>query len=164
LYNYRDLSTIATSTKNNLIKVECTKTYSSFQVLGRKEIVANFSSGIIISDGGGILLQEVEHRTGILHGFAKCFTDHRDRRRIEHSVFSLVSQRVTGLALENEYLNDHDHLTKDQMLVIAVSKTDSTGIDRKSVKDKGRPLTRKSTLNKLELTPPNATPKSNYKK
>jgi len=50
------------------MKTECTKTYSSFQVLGRKEIVADFSGGTLTSDGGGILLREVEHRTGILHG------------------------------------------------------------------------------------------------
>ena len=70
------------------MKTECTKTYSSFQVLGRKEIVADFNCGTITSDGGGILLREVEHRTGLLHGFAKYFTDHSDKRRIEHSVFS----------------------------------------------------------------------------
>ena len=146
------------------MKTECTKTYSSFQVLGRKEIVADFSGGTITSDGGGILLREVEHRTGILHGFAECFTDHRDRRRIEHSVFSLISQRVIGLALGYEDLNDHDHLAKDQMLAIAVGKTDPTGMDRKSDRDKGKPLAGKSTLNRLELTPADATSKSSYKK
>ena len=65
---------------------------------------------------------------------------------------SLVSQRVIGLALGYEDLNDHDQLAKDQMLAIAVGKTDPTGMDRKSEKDKGKPLAGKSTLNRLELT------------
>lgn len=76
------------------MKTECTRIYNSFQALGRREIVADFSGGTITSDEGGLLLREVEQRTGILQRFAKCFTDYRDAKRIEHSVLSLVSQRV----------------------------------------------------------------------
>ena len=104
------------------MKTECTRMYDSFQALGRREIVADFSGGTITSDGGGLLLREVEQRTAILQRFAQCFTDYRDEKRIEHSVLSLVSQRVIGLALGYEDLNDHDHLAKDQMLAIAVGK------------------------------------------
>lgn len=147
------------------MKTECTKSYSTFQALGRREIIADFNGGTITSDGGGcLLLREIEQRTGILQRFAKCFVDHRDKRRIEHSVLSLVSQRVIGLALGYEDLNDHDDLAKDQMLAIAVGKTDPTGMDRKSAQDKGKPLAGKSTLNRLELTPANANSKSPYKK
>ncbi len=67
------------------MKTECTKKCSSFQALGKREIVADFSGGTITSDGGGLILREIEHRTGILERFAQCFTDHRDERRIEHS-------------------------------------------------------------------------------
>ena len=81
------------------MKTECTKKYSPFQALGRREIIADFSGGTITSDGGGLLLREIEQRTGILQRFAGCFIDYRDKRRIEHSVLSLVSQRVIGLAL-----------------------------------------------------------------
>ena len=77
---------------------------------------------------------------------------------------SLVSQRVIGLALGYEDLNDHDFLAKDQMLAIAVGKEDPTGMDRKSEQDKGKPLAGKSTLNRLELTPATATSDSPYKK
>ncbi|NNK14563.1 MAG: IS1380 family transposase [Desulfofustis sp.] len=146
------------------MKTECTKIQRSFQALGRREIVADFSGGTITSDGGGLLLREVEQRTAILQRFADCFTDHRQAKRIEHDVLSLVSQRVIGLALGYEDLNDHDQLAKDQMLAIAVGKTDPTGMDRMSVKDKGKPLAGKSTLNRLELTSPDATAKSTYKK
>ena len=106
----------------------------------------------------------MEQRTNILHRFSQCFTDHRDQRRIEHRVLTLVSQRVFGLALGDEDLNDHDHLASDKMLAVAVGKTDPTGMDHKSEKDQGKPLAGKSTLNRLELTPANATCKSTYKK
>ena len=146
------------------MKTECTKNYSSFQALGRREIVADFSGGTITSDGGALILREVEQRTTVLQRFAQCFTDYRDEKRIEHSVLSLVSQRVIGLALGYEDLNDHDELASDKMLAIAVGKNDPTGMDRKSVKDQGKPLAGKSTLNRLELTPANAAAKSAYKK
>ncbi len=102
--------------KGDLIKTECTKEYSPFQALGRRKVVADFSGGTITSDGGGLLLREVEERNGILHCFAQCFTDHRDQRRIEHSVLSLVPQRVFGLTLGYEDLNDHDQLASDKLL------------------------------------------------
>ena len=146
------------------MKTECTKDYGSFEALGRREIVADFSGGTITSDGGALLLREVEQRTRILQRFAQCFTDYRDEKRIEHHVLTLVSQRVIGLALGYEDLNDHDHLASDKMLAIAVGKTDPTGMDRKSAKDLGKPLAGKSTLNRLELTPVEATSKSAYKK
>ena len=146
------------------MKTECTRKHDSFQALGKREIVADFNGGTITSDGGSLLLREVEQRTSILSRFADCFTDHRDEKRVEHSVLSLVAQRVIGLALGYEDLNDHDHLAKDQMLAIAVGKSDPTGMDRKSEQDKGKPLAGKSTLNRLELTPADATAKSPYKK
>ena len=146
------------------MKTECTRNNNSFQALGKREIVADFSGGTITSDGGGLLLREVEQRTAVLQRFAKCFTDYRDEKRIEHSILNLVSQRVIGLALGYEDLNDHDHLAKDQMLAIVVGKTDPTGMDRKSEQDKGKPLAGKSTLNRLELTPADATAQSPYKK
>ncbi len=92
------------------------------------------------------------------------FSDYRQKNRIEHDVLSLVSQRVIGLALGYENLNDHDQLAQDQMLAVAVGKRDPTGMERLSEKDKGKPLAGKSTLNRLELTAPNATAKSAYKK
>lgn len=146
------------------MKTECTKVLSSFQALGKREIVADFNGGTITSDGGALLLREVEKRTSILNRFAKCFTDNRDQTRLEHDVLSLVSQRVLGLALGYEDLNDHDHLAKDQMLAIAVGKTDPTGMHRRRDQDKGKPLAGKSTLNRLELSTPEAATTSNYKK
>lgn len=100
-----------------------------------------------------MLLREIEQRTAILQRIFECFTDFRKKNRVEHNVLSLVSQRVIGLALGYEDLNDHDQLAKDQMLAIAVGKNDPTGMDRASERDKGKLLAGNSTLNRLELTP-----------
>ncbi len=129
------------------MKTECTEVEGVFQALGKREIVANFNGGSITSDGGALLLREFDNRTAILKRFAECFTDYRDPRRVEHDVLSLVSQRVFGLVLGYEDLCDHDELSKDQMLAVAVGKTDPTGKGRKSQRDKWRPLAGKSTLN-----------------
>ncbi len=73
-------------------------------------MVARFDGGPITSDAGGLLLREVEEHTGIIRRLARCFTDHRDEQRLEHSVEELLRQRIFGLALGYEDLNDHDQL------------------------------------------------------
>jgi len=146
------------------MKTECTKKRYHFQALGRREIVADFSGGTITSDGGGLLLREVEKRTNILDRFAKCFIDHRDQERIEHTVQELISQRVYSLALGYEDLNDHDDLSQDKLLAVMVGKADPTGFCRKLKRDRDKPLAGKSTLNRLELTPEDADSRSRYKK
>ena len=146
------------------MKTECTKKRYQFQALGRREMLADFTGGTITSDGGGLLLREVEKRTGILSRFANCFTDHRNQELIEHSVLDLVSQRVFGIALGYEDLNDHDELSRDQLFAVMTGKTDPTGKYRLLQRDKGHALAGKSTLNRLELTPEDAGPKNRYKK
>ena len=79
-------------------------------------MVGRFDGGRISSDGGSLLLREVEKRTHILKRLAGCFIDHRDPELIEHSVESLVKQRVYGIALGYEDLNDHDTLRYDALL------------------------------------------------
>ena len=146
------------------MKTECTRKHYQFQALGRREILADFNGGTITSDGGGVLLREVEKRTNILGRFAKCFTDHRNQDLTEHSVLDLVSQRVFAIALGYEDLNDHDDLSRDQLLAVMVGKSDPSGEYRLLQRDKGHALAGKSTLNRLELTPEDAGPKSRYKK
>lgn len=135
-----------------------------FQPLGSREVVADFSGGMVTSDGGVLLLRETEARTGIIRRFAKCFRDHRDPDCIEHTVEELVGQRVYGLALGHEDLNDHDDLRHDPLLATVVGKIDPTGATRARERDRGKALAGKSTLNRLELTPANATSESRYKK
>ena len=143
---------------------ECTQKHFGFHPLQTREVVAQFDGGRITTDGGALLLREVERRTGIIRQFAGCFTDHRDPDLIEHTVEDLVGQRVYGLALGYEDVNDHDELRHDPMLAAVAGKSDPTGSDRIRGRDKGKALAGKSTLNRLELTPKDATSESRYKK
>jgi hypothetical protein len=122
-------------------QTECNGEQLSFQGVGGRQIVARFDGGQLSSDGGGLLLREVERRTGLLSQFAACFRDFRNPLLVEHTVKSLISQRVMGLALGYEDLNDHDQLRHDPLIATLVEKADPT-----------RALAGKSTLNRLELT------------
>lgn len=135
-----------------------------FQRVGRRRVEGDFRGGKITSDGGGLLLGEVEARFGILRQFAACFTDHRNPILLEHGVLELVAQRVYGLALGYEDLADHDDLRRDPLLATLVGKTDPTGECRARKRDRGKPLSGKSTLNRLELTKADATAAERYKK
>ncbi len=144
---------------------ECTPTQLKFHSIDRRKIVGTFDGGNITSDAGGLLLREVERRCGILRGFASCFEDLRDPDLIEHSVAELVGQRIYGLALGYEDLNDHDELRSDPLLAVLVGKKDPEGQERLRAQDKGKALAGKSTLNRLELTPANPTAaEQRYKK
>src|SRR3954466_14180123 len=143
---------------------ECNSTYLDFPMLGSREVLADFDGGDISSDGGVLLLRETERLTGIIRQFAACFDDHRDPDRIEHTVEELVSQRVYGLALGYEDLNDHDDLRRDPLLATVVGKDDPSGKTRQRRRDRGKALAGKSPLNRLELTPVGADKGSRYKK
>ncbi len=127
-------------------------------------MVANFSGGKITSDSGGLLLREVEERRRIIGRFAKCFTDYRDARTVEHTVNELVAQRVYGIALGYEDLNDHDNLRHDPLLAVLVGKEDPSGESRARERDRGKALAGKSTLNRLELNKGTLEAKERYKK
>ena len=111
------------------------------------------------------MLREVEKRSGILKRLAGCFRDYRDEDRIEHTVGSLIRQRVYGIALGYEDLNDHDSLRHDVVMGV-LSEKQTNPVERIGLReqDQGKPIAGKSTLNRLELTPENANEKSRYKK
>ena len=123
------------------MKPKCNSKRFEFQVLNRRQVMAGFDGGKLTSDGGGLLLRETARRTGVIRNLAQCFWDGRDGRWVQHPVEQLVAQRVYGLALGYEDLNDHDELRIDELLGILVEK-----------KDLDHPLAGKSTLNRLELT------------
>lgn len=143
---------------------ECKPKSFEFHALGSREVVANFDGGDITSDAGGLMLREVEQRTGILKKFSGCFMDYRNAEAIEHPVEDLVAQRVYGLCLGYEDLNDHDQLRADPMLAAMVGKPDLKGEHRRAEQDRGKALAGKSTLNRLELTRADASAEERYKK
>lgn len=124
------------------------------QNLGGRELVWRFDGGDITSDGGALLLKKLEEKTAIARRFAACFEDYRKPNQIEHPLLDLISQRVFGLALGYEDLNDHDDLRSDPMLAVALGKDDVKGEHRRREQDRGKALAGKSTLNRLELTAP----------
>ena len=147
------------------MKTECIPEQMEFQQLGRRGVIGKFNGGRISSDAGGVLLREVESRLHIVERLAgECFRDYRDPQRIEHTVGSLIRQRVYGIALGYEDLNDHDSLRHDIVLGLLSEKQDPTGKDRLREQDQGKAIAGKSTLNRLELTPEDANEKSRYKK
>jgi hypothetical protein len=136
----------------------------SFQALGSRAVVAHFDGGPVTSDAGGLLLREIEAKFHFIAQFARCFTDQRDPKRIEHALAELLKQRAFALCLGYEDLNDHDRLRHDPLLAVLVGKEDPTGSQRVQTRDRGKALAGKSTLNRLELTPVRSNADSRYKK
>jgi hypothetical protein len=125
-------------------------------------LTADFDGGNIVSDGGVPLIAEVDRMFRVLERYADCFTDHRDPELIEHSVLDLVRQRIYGLCLGYEDLNDHDRLRADPLIAACVGKQDLEGQERRREADRGMPMAGKSTLNRLELSKVGADPDSAY--
>ena len=98
------------------MSTKCNQPSFSFQALGRRQVVGRFDGGRITSDGGGLLLRETDRVTGLIPQLAQCFWDRRDARFVRYPVQQLVAQRVYGLALGYEDLNDHDELREDELL------------------------------------------------
>jgi DDE family transposase len=130
---------------------ECNQSAFEFAAHFSRQVVARFDGGTITTDGGGLLLRETDRRLNLLPRLAECFLDGRSPLLVEHTVEQLVSQRVYGLALGYEDLNDHEQLRQDPLLRVLAGKSD--------VEDS--PLAGKSTLNRLELS--DGTP-NRYKK
>lgn len=143
---------------------QCSNAGMHFQPLAGREVVGNFEGGKVTSDAGGVLLREVEARFGFIQQFAGCFRDYRDPKRVEHTLEELLKQRIFGLCLGYEDLNDHDRLRFDPLLAVLIDKKDPEGGNRKRAADRGKALAGKSTLNRLELTPVRADTDSRYKK
>src|SRR6516225_3517190 len=109
----------------------------SFNELGSRRVIADFSAGYVSSDGGMLLLRQIDEGLCISRSLVRCFDDARNPLLIEHSVRELLAQRLLGLAAGYEDLNDHNLLRLDPLFAVAVGKED--------------PLASASTLNRLEL-------------
>ena len=119
---------------------ECTQSGFEFEACGRREIVARFDGGRISSDGGILLLRQTDKHLNLLSRLAQCFLDGRNQAQVEHTVEEMLSQRVYGLALGYEDLNDHEQLRKDPLFGVLAGRAELEA-----------PLAGKSTLNRLEL-------------
>src|SRR5439155_15273196 len=93
-----------------------------FTDLGPRRVAADFSGGMLSSDGGALLLREVDARLGLSAALAQCFSDTRNPQWVVHSVRELVAQRLYALALGYEDLNDHHRLRRDPVLATACGK------------------------------------------
>ena len=144
---------------------ECLPQQIEFQSLGRRKIMGDFTVGYVSSDAGALTLREVDKCLGLIKEFSSCFTDFRHPDYIEHPLKDLLAQRIYGLCLGYDDLNDHDVLRTDPLFATAVGKPDPTGLSRWREEDKGCALAGKSTLNRLELGSPDSVPfKSSDKK
>jgi len=129
---------------------ECISDLFGFAPVDRRPVLASFDGGSITSDAGGLLLGAADRAIGLIDRFAGCFRDLRYRELIEHEVRTLVGQRVFGLALGYEDLNDHDHLRHDPVFAVLAGKLEARRRDCAAVAGK-------STLNRLELSRPEPT-------
>jgi Transposase DDE domain group 1 len=132
------------------MQTECNAALFGFAPVERREVVAGFDGGVITSDAGALLLRAADRTIGLIGRFARCFRDVRRAELIEHEVKTLLGQRVFGIALGYEDLNDHDDLRHDPVMAVLAGKL------RANRKDCA-PVAGKSTLNRLELSRPEAT-------
>lgn len=124
---------------------ECNPDLFDFARVEGRAVEASFDGGTITSDAGAVLLGATDRALGLVDRFASCFRDTRSAGLVEHTVCTLVGQRVFGIALGYEDLNDHDELRHDPILGVLVGKL--------TAKRKGcAAMAGKSTLNRLELS------------
>lgn len=120
---------------------ECIQESFAFTAHFSRRVESSFTGGQVTSDGGALLLREVDRKINLIRRLAACFTDKRSADRVEHSLSSLLAQRIFGLALGYEDLNDHEQLRNDPLFGVLSGK-----------RELDKPLAGKSTLNRLELT------------
>jgi hypothetical protein len=121
---------------------ECNQNEFAFAPHFSRQVSARFSERQLSTEGGALLLRATDRKIGLLSRVKKCFADYRHPAFIEHALGELLAQRIYGLALGYEDLNDHEELRRDPLLALAAGK-----------RKLEEPLAGKSTLNRLELTP-----------
>jgi len=129
---------------------ECSAELFKFARVESRVVLAGFDGGAISSDAGALLLGATDRAIKLVDRFAGCFSDHRSADLVEHLVPTLVGQRVFGLALGYEDVNDHDELRHDPVMAILAGKLSARRKDC-------APVAGKSTLNRLELSRPEPT-------
>src|SRR2546430_2156659 len=121
---------------------ECSETLFPFEAHFSRRVVAQLAGNWLTTEGGSLLLRQADSKTSLRRRVGGGPRDYRQPERIEHRLEEMLAQRIYGLALGYEDLNDHEQLRQDPLLGVLAGK-----------KDLGEPLAGKSTLNRLELTP-----------
>lgn len=132
---------------------ECNQNEFAFAPHFSRQVSARFSERQLSTEGGALLLRETDRKIGLLSRVSKCFSDYRHPAFIEHELGELLAQRIYGLALGYEDLNDHEELRRDPLLALMAGK-----------RKLEEPLAGKSTLNRLELTPADSPLDDRYHK
>ena len=127
------------------MRTECSAELLEFAPVERRAVVAGFDGGAITSDAGALLLGATDRALRLMERFAECFIDRRRQELVEHVVPTLVGQRVFGIALGYEDINDHDELRHDPVMAVLAGKLGAWRADC-------APVAGKSTLNRLELS------------
>jgi len=133
----------------------CSAEQFEFEGLGSRKVTASFDGGAITSNAGALLLRQTDRRIGLTRQAAACFKDGRDQELVEHSLETLIAQRVHGIGLGYEDLNDHDELHHDPVLGLLSGKLEARRLGCAV-------LAGKSTLNRLEHAP--RTDQDRYRK
>jgi hypothetical protein len=127
------------------MQTECSAERFDFGLVEGRPVEAAFDAGLVTSDAGALLLGAADRAIGMMDRFAACFHDVRRQDLIEHEIVTLVGQRVYGIALGYEDLNDHDELRHDPVMAVLAGKLEARREDC-------APVAGKSTLNRLELS------------
>jgi hypothetical protein len=125
------------------MQTNCNTTRFDFGAVEGRRVEACFDGGTLTSNAGALLLGKVDKALRLTERLADCFVDHRNPALIEHSVRTLLEQRLIGLALGYEDLNDHDALRHDPVFAALAGKLTAHRSDC-------APVAGKSTLNRLE--------------
>ena len=125
---------------------ECRQDSLDFGTIEGRSVVGAFDGGVISSDAGALLLGATDRAIRLIGRFATCFTDRREAESIEHTTTTLVGQRVVGIALGYEDLNDHDELRHDPVMAVLAGKLQAR-------RKRCAPVAGKSTLSRLEHAP-----------
>src|ERR1700751_1900678 len=132
---------------------ECNQNEFAFAPHFSRQVSARFSERQLSTEGGALLLRETDRKIGLLSRVGKCFSDYRHPALIEHELGELLAQRIYGLALGYEDLNDHEELRRDPLLALMAGQ-----------RKLEEPLAGKGTLNRLELSPEGSPPENRYHK
>jgi len=120
---------------------ECNQEAFAFTAHFSRRVEAGFTAGQVSSDGGSLLLRETDRKIKLMGRLGACFSDRRRPLLVKHPLTEMLSQRIYGLALGYEDLNDHEQLRSDPLLAVLSGK-----------RELDEPLAGKSTLNRLELS------------